>query len=294
MGEVTIGLLHPGEMGASVGAAARAAGSAVLWTSEGRSDATCDRARGAGLEDAGSLAALVGRSDVVLAVCPPHAALDLARAVSKRGVDGIYVDANAVAPATARRICDVIEAAGGRFVDGGIVGPPARSPGSTRLYLSGPEAARVASLFGEGPLEALPIEGGAGAASALKLAFAAYTKGSASLLLAIRAFALREGVDGALLAEWQRSLPDLVARSEASARGTARKAWRFVGEMEEIARAFASDGLPDGFHRAAARIYARLARFRDAPDAPSLEEVARALGEPERPDGSGAAQGSED
>jgi 3-hydroxyisobutyrate dehydrogenase-like beta-hydroxyacid dehydrogenase len=285
MRETTIGLLHPGEMGASVGAAARTAGTAVLWASEGRSDATRERARAAGLEDAGSLAALVAQSGVVLAVCPPHAALDLARAAAESGLRGTYVDANAVAPGTARRICATIERAGGRFVDGGIIGPPARSPGSTRLYLSGPEAARVASLFGEGPLEAIPIEGKAGAASALKLAFAAYTKGTASLLLAIRAFARREGVDAALLAEWQRSLPELVARSEASARGTARKAWRFVGEMEEIARAFGAAGLPEGFHRAAGRIYARLARYRDAPDAPTLEEVARVLGEPEEREG---------
>jgi len=277
LGEVTIGLLHPGEMGSSVGAAARADGHAVLWASEGRSESTRERARGADLTDAESVAALVESSDVVFSVCPPHAALELARAAAEPGLSGVYVDGNAVAPATARRICDVIETAGGSFVDGGIIGPPARTRGSTRLYLSGAEAARVAALFGDGPLEAIPIEGEAGAASALKLAFASYTKGTAALLMAIRSFARREGVDAALLAEWQQSLPELVARSEGAVRGTARKAWRFVGEMEEIARSFADAGLPEGFHRAAAQLYERLARYKGAPEPPSVEEVTRAL-----------------
>jgi 3-hydroxyisobutyrate dehydrogenase-like beta-hydroxyacid dehydrogenase len=283
MEEVTIGLLHPGEMGSSVAAAARAGGHVVLWASEGRSAATRERARTAELTDAGSVAALVGSSDVVLSVCPPHAALDLARAASQGGLSGVYVDANAVAPATARRVCEVVEAAGARFVDGGIIGPPVRVRGSTRLYLSGTEAARIAALFAGGPLEAIPIAGQAGAASALKLAFASYTKGTAALLMAIRCFAIREGVDAALLAEWQRSLPELVARSEGAVRGTAPKAWRFVGEMEEIARSFAAVGLPDGFHRAAARLYAQLARYKGAPEPPSVEEVSRALTEPDRP-----------
>jgi 3-hydroxyisobutyrate dehydrogenase-like beta-hydroxyacid dehydrogenase len=274
---VTIGLLHPGEMGASLGAAARAGGNRVLWASEERSDATRHRAREADLTDAGSLAALVESSDVVFSVCPPHAALDLARAVSRCRLSGLYVDANAIAPATARRIRDVIEGAGGEFVDGGIIGPPVRLPGTTRLYLSGPEAGRAAALLARGPLEAIPIRGEAGAASALKLAFAAYTKGTAALLMAIRAFAIGEGVDADLLAEWQRSIPDLVPRSEGAVRGTARKAWRFVGEMEEIARSFAAAGLPEGFHRAAARVYERLARYKSAPEPPAVEEVARAL-----------------
>jgi 3-hydroxyisobutyrate dehydrogenase-like beta-hydroxyacid dehydrogenase len=289
---VTIGLLHPGEMGASVGAAARAGGNAVLWASEGRSEATRARAREAGLTDAGSVAALVESSDVVLSVCPPHSALDLARAVSKPGLSGIYVDANAIAPATARRIRDVIEGAGGAFVDGGIIGPPVRLPGTTRLYVSGPEASRVAGLFAESPLEAIPIEGKAGAASALKVAFAAYTKGTAALLMAIRAFAIREEVDADLIAEWQRSVPELVPCSEGSVRGTARKAWRFVGEMEEIARSFATAGLPEGFHCAAARIYERLARYKGAPEAPSVEEVARALFAPVDPSGPDRADGT--
>jgi 3-hydroxyisobutyrate dehydrogenase-like beta-hydroxyacid dehydrogenase len=272
-----IGILHPGAMGSSVGAAARAGGVRVLFASEGRAEATRRRGLEAGLEDAGDLATLLEASDCVVSVCPPHAALALAQVVAGRGFRGVYADVNAVAPATAREIGRVAEGAGASFVDGGIVGPPARQPGTTRLYLSGEEAPSVASLFASGPLEAIVLEGPSGAASALKVCFASYTKGSTALLAAIRALAVREGVGEALLEEWKRSMPGLADRSEAGARSTAPKAWRFVGEMEEIASAFAAAGLPDGFHLAAAELYRRLAVYKDAPEPPQLEEVIRVL-----------------
>jgi 3-hydroxyisobutyrate dehydrogenase-like beta-hydroxyacid dehydrogenase len=228
------------------------------------------------LEDAGSLARLVAASEVIVSVCPPHAALDVAREVADLGFTGIFVDANAVSPATAREVGAVVEKAGATFVDGGIIGPPPQARGSTRLYLSGDRASQVAGLFDTGALEALVVEGGPGAASALKMAYAAWTKGSAALLLAVRALTAAEGVDGALLREWSLSQPDLPARSEAAAKGNARKAWRFVGEMEEIAATFARAGLPDGFHQASAEIYRRLAGYRDRTP-PPVEELIRTL-----------------
>jgi 3-hydroxyisobutyrate dehydrogenase-like beta-hydroxyacid dehydrogenase len=167
----------------------------------------------------------------------------------------------------------IIEDGGATFVDGGIIGPPARSTGSTRLYLSGLSARQVAALFTAGPLEAIVLEGGAGTASALKVAFASYTKGTMALLMAIRAFACAEGVDAALVQEWERSLPALPGQSAGAVRSSARKAWRFVGEMEEIAHAFKAAGLPDGFHRAAAELYRRLERYKDIDTPPSLEEA---------------------
>jgi 3-hydroxyisobutyrate dehydrogenase-like beta-hydroxyacid dehydrogenase len=273
---MTIGLLHPGEMGSMVGMAARANGARVLWSARGRGASTHARARAAGLEDAGSLAALVTASDVILAVCPPHAAVDVAREVADLGFRGIFVDANAVSPATARELGAVIEKAGAIFVDGGIIGPPPQARGSTRLYLSGESAAGVAALFEGSALEARVVEGGPGAASALKMAYAGWTKGSAALLLAVRALAAAEGVDAALLREWSLSQPDLPARSEGAAKGNARKAWRFVGEMEEIAATFASAGLPDGFHQASAEIYRRLEAYKDTTP-PPVDELVRAL-----------------
>ena len=277
MAEVTVGLLHPGEMGSVVGECARAGGARVLWVSEGRSSESRERAEGAGLEDAGTLAVLVSQSDVILSVCPPHAAADLARAVAACRFSGVYVDANAVSPATAREIGQIVGRSGATFVDGGIVGSPPRTRGSTRLYLSGSSAATVASLFKRSPLEAIVLEGPVGAASALKMAYASYTKGVSALLMAIRTLAISEGIDDALLGEWKRSHPELPARSESAVRGSAHKAWRFAGEMEEIAATFAGAGLPDGFHRAAAEIYTRLAGYKDTPEAPSVAEVADML-----------------
>jgi 3-hydroxyisobutyrate dehydrogenase-like beta-hydroxyacid dehydrogenase len=272
----TIGLLHPGEMGSSVGAAGRAGGSRVLWTSEGRSASTRARAAADGLDDSGPLAALVTASDVIVSVCPPESAADVARAVSALSFTGIYVDANAVSPATAREVGAIVEKAGATYVDGGIIGPPARSRGTTRLYLSGPAAPRVSALFQGSLLDAIVVEGGPGAASAVKMAYASWTKGSAALLLAVRALATAEGVEAALLAEWAISQRDLQGRSESAAKGNARKAWRFVGEMEEIAATYAGAGLPDGFHQAAAEIYRRMEGYKDTPT-PSIEEVARVL-----------------
>jgi Domain of unknown function (DUF1932)/NADP oxidoreductase coenzyme F420-dependent len=251
---VVVGLLHPGEMGAAIGALLAAGGHDVLWASAGRSDATAARAHGAGLTDAGSVAALARRSDVVLSICPPHAALEVADALAS--FEGVFVDANAIAPATARAVG---ARAGGAFVDGGIVGPPPRAPGDARLFLSGARAHEVAALFGEGPLEPIVVGAEPGLASALKMAYAAWTKGSAALLLAARATARAHGVEEALRAEWERSQPALAARLAAAEHSAAAKGWRWIAEMEEIAATFEAAGQPGGFHAAAAQVYRRAA-----------------------------------
>jgi 3-hydroxyisobutyrate dehydrogenase-like beta-hydroxyacid dehydrogenase len=263
-------------MGSAVGAAARAGGARVLWASEGRSAKSRAQAEAAGLEDARTLAALVASSEVILSVVPPHAALDVARDVMRHGFARIYVDANAIAPASARAVGAIVENGGARFVDGGIVGDPPRAGSRSRLYLSGPEAEGVASLFTGTPLETVVLDAPAGAASALKMAYAAWTKGTSALVLAIRTLAAREGVEEPLRREWQASQPDLVARLDRAARST-RKAWRWVGEMEEIATSFEAAGLPDGFHLAAAEIFRALARYKDVDAPPSLDEITAAL-----------------
>jgi hypothetical protein len=168
----------------------------------------------------------------------------VARAVG--AFSGLYVDANAIAPATAREI----GAGFARFVDGGVVGPPPVSS-PTRLYLSGAEAETVRALFAGTLVDARVVPN----ASALKCAYAAWTKGTAAMLLAIRDFARAEGVEEALAREWLESQPDLPERLAAAERSAERKGWRWVGEMEEIAAAFAADGLPPGFHQAAADVY---------------------------------------
>ena len=271
-----LGLLHPGEMGASVGAAARSAGAEVLWASEGRSRATRERAERAGFRDLGDLGALLGRSGVVLSVCPPHCAMDLAGEVAERGFGGLYVDANAIAPEMSRQIEAMIVEAGGSYVDGGIIGPPARERGSTRLYLSGTRADEVVALFEGSVLGAEVIDATPGRASALKMAYAAWTKGSDALLLAVRSYALAAGVEDALLREWSLSQAGLANRSERAGESVG-KAWRFEGEMHQIGHAFGDAGLPEGFHRAAASVYRRLRGYKDSDGAPPIADLLAAL-----------------
>lgn len=281
---ITAGLLHPGEMGATVGRALVAGGARVLWCASGRSPATASRAADAGLEAAGDLAELAKRSDLLFSVCPPASAGEVALSALEAGFRGIYVDANAVAPATAASLAEQVEASGARFVDGGIIGPPARRPGTTRLYLSGRCADEVAARFAGADLDARVVPGGAGAASALKMAYAAWTKGSSALLLAARSFARQSGVEDDLLAEWGLSQPHLAGLSEGMARNVTPKAWRFAGEMEEIAASFGAAGLPEGFHQAAEEVYRRLERFRDS-SPPAISEVTGALLTPKPPGG---------
>jgi 3-hydroxyisobutyrate dehydrogenase-like beta-hydroxyacid dehydrogenase len=273
----TVALLHPGEMGAALGACLVSAGHRVVWASQRRGPAT--RSRASAFEDRGTLAAALADADLVLSVCPPHGATALAREVAGARYRGIFVDCNAIAPETARKVGAVVEAAGAKFVDGGIIGPPPVQPGKTRLFLSGGPAAEVAAMFAGTALEAHVLEAPAGAASALKACYAAWTKGATALLAAIRALARHDGVEAALLDEWRRSQPELQKRSEAVT-VQARKAWRWIGEMEEIARAFRAAGLPDGFHLASAELYRHLERFKETGRDPSLDEVTAALARP--------------
>ena len=264
------GVLHPGAMGATVAAACSGT---VLWAGEGRSAATRTRADEAGLTDVGDIRSMTAAADVVISVCPPHGAVALADSVADTGFAGCYVDTNAVSPATARRIADRFD----NFVDGGLIGPPATRRGTTRLYLSGPDAERVAARFERSKLEPRVLSGGGpGTASALKMAYASWTKGTSALLAAVAALASAEGVADDLFAEWELSQPGVVERLGGTAAAVAPRAWRWTGEMDEIASTFAAAGLPEGFHRAAGEIYERLQAFKDTPGT-TVEEMLEAL-----------------
>lgn len=273
-----VGFLHPGEMGAALAALAHATGRRALWASDGRSAQTADRARAAGLADCGTLAALCERAGVVVSICPPHAALELARAVAAEGYRGIYVDANAISPRHALEIAGIVAAGGAEFVDAAVVGPPPLRGRDTRLYLAGPSAAAVASCF---PADRLILElvgAEPGRASAIKLCHSAMHKGSLALLFATLAAAEGEGVRPELerlfasrpaTASYLNGLDESVRR--------ASKAWRFAGEMDEAADALGGLGLPEGFHAAAAEIYRRLAGLRGAAQEVELATVLDAL-----------------
>ena len=277
-----IGFLHPGDMGISIAASAQHAGNEVYWASEGRSLETQSRAAKYGLRDARTLSNLCAECAIIVSVCPPHAAEEVAQQVLASGFNGMYLDANAIAPQRAERIGADLAAAGISFVDGGIIGGPAWTPGSTWLYLAGPQAAQVASCFAAGPLETQVLSAQIGRASALKMCFAAYTKGTTALLCAILATAEDLGVRGDLEQHWQRDDPQFADQVTQRVRQVTAKAWRFAGEMEEIAATFRSSGMPGEFHAAAANVYRRLADFKAARATPDLEDVLAALLRPGR------------
>jgi 3-hydroxyisobutyrate dehydrogenase-like beta-hydroxyacid dehydrogenase len=255
----TVGLLHPGEMGAAVGGCLVSVGHEVLWDPAGRSRATTGRALAAGLTGV-SLDRIIARSEVIFSICPPHVAVDVAHQVASAGYAGFYVDANAISAETAEQVSAVVTDAGATYVDGAIIGLPPEVAGRARLYLSGPDAGRIRPLFDRSRLETRIVEGPRYGASSVKMAFAAWTKGSSALLLAARALARAGGVEGTLLSEWSMSQKALGEQSERAAAAAAAKGWRWVGEMEEIAASMAAAGLPTGFHEAAAEIYGRASR----------------------------------
>jgi 3-hydroxyisobutyrate dehydrogenase-like beta-hydroxyacid dehydrogenase len=285
-----IGLLHPGEMGAAVGQCLTGAGHQVLWASDGRGPDTAARAAAAALMDVRTPRQMAAEATVIISVCPPHAALDVAWAV--HGFTGLYLDANAIAPDTAREVAKLITDSGGRYVDGGIIGSPPRKPGTTRLYLSGEYAPEIHGLFAGTALEPRVVAGADTAASAVKMAYASWTKGSAALLLTARALAQAEGVEDALLAEWSVSQPRLADQVDRAARSAVTKGWRWVGEMEEIAASMAGAGLPDGFHQAAAEVYRRSPRKPQASGQGAVDVVLTALTGTEQADAAGPATSS--
>jgi len=277
MTQQTIGILYPGNMGISIAASAQNSGYEVYWASEGRSPQTHSRAEKFNLHDAYTLAKLCETCSMIVSVCPPHAAEDVAKQVLQHGFTGLYLDANAISPQRALRIEREMTTAGATFVDGGIIGGPAWESGQTWLYLSGKEAETAASVFSAGPLETDVIGDDAGKASALKMCFAANTKGTTALLCAILAVAEKLGVREDLQHQWSRNGSDFAENTTQRVRNVTTKAWRFAGEMDEIAATFNEAGMSDGFHAAAADVYRRIADFKDAPSTPLLEEVLEAL-----------------
>jgi len=238
----TVAVISPGEMGTGVARILRGPGLRVVTTLAGRGDRTRERAAGAGIEDLGSLEAALREADVVLSILPPGSALALAEAVG-RDPGPLYVDCNAVSPATARAIAAVV---GDRFVDAGIIGAPA----APRFYASGEHASELAAL----PLDVRVIDGEIGQASALKMCYAALTKGLSALLTGSMVAADANGVAEALRAELADSQPDFLAGAR-RLHGVVPKAYRWVAEMEEIAATFEQAGVTPRMHLGAADVY---------------------------------------
>jgi 3-hydroxyisobutyrate dehydrogenase-like beta-hydroxyacid dehydrogenase len=272
-----IGTLNPGEMGISIAASAINGGHRVYWLPEGRSEKTRSRAERHQLTEVVSLERMCKDCNVIISVCPPHAAEDVADSVIGKGFSGLYLDANAISAKRARNIGEKMKAKGIDFVDGGIIGGPAWKPKETWLYLSGEKAEDISTIFAKGPLESKVIGEEVGKASALKMCYAAYTKGTTALLSAILAAAKSNGVRQELYQQWDMDEEGFSEQVNRRARRVTAKAWRFEGEMKEIAETFEEAGLPGGFHLAAAEIFHRMAGLKDQTQTPELDDVLSAL-----------------
>ena len=277
MEKMQIGLLNPGAMGISVAASAQNSGHQVFWASQGRSAQTRERAQKYGLSEVNRLEELCDCCGVILSVCPPHAASQVAQKVRECSYQGLYADLNAISPQRVKAMEQSMQDAGISFVDGGIIGPPAWKPNATWVYLSGEAAPKVAGLFEAGPLQPQVLGPEIGKASAMKMVYSANTKGTTALLCATVALAEKMGVLAELEQQWTRKDPDNAAQVFERVRKVTAKAWRFSGEMTEIADTFGGAGLPAGFHGAACQVYERLAGFKDQDEIPALEAVLAAL-----------------
>ena len=281
MNKKHIGFLHPGAMGISLAATAQNTGHTAYWVSEGRSSETAKRAEKYRLVETKALDELCDKCSVIISVCPPHAAVEVAEKVLACSFNGVYADVNAISPQRVKHVAELMDDAGVDFVDGGVVGGPAWNPGRTFLYLSGRHADRVAECFAKGPLETEVIGDEIGKASALKMCFAANTKGTTALLCAILAAAEGLGVREDLEKQWSRHGSEFAKKTRGRVADVTAKAWRFAGEMEEIARTFESAGLPGAFHEAAFDIYKRIAKFKGRDATPPVEDVLHALLNPD-------------
>jgi 3-hydroxyisobutyrate dehydrogenase-like beta-hydroxyacid dehydrogenase len=256
-----VGILHPGAMGAALGSALKARAGTVIWAAAGRSDTTSKRAELADLVGVPDVAELAQRAHVIISICPPHAARDVAEhvaaAVAGRADRPLYVDANAVSPATVQAIGELLGA--DRVVDGSVIGPPAWDRGRTVLWLAGAAAPAVAELFAGTPFEPKLLGTQLGAASALKACYALQSKALPAIWRVLADTADAYGIRDGLCEQLARDGVDLDGAVAALEARAGAKAWRWAGEMDEAAEALAAVGVPDGFSRAAAAVYRRMA-----------------------------------
>ncbi|MEV6021375.1 DUF1932 domain-containing protein [Streptomyces sp. NPDC051997] len=271
-----VGVLHPGSMGAAVAAQAKLSGAEVLWCPTGRSSTTKERALRYGLTAVSDLRKLVDRADIVLSICPPAHAEDVAAEVEAHAFAGIYVDGNAISPATMARVYAITARGGATVVDGSIIGSPPTDSKSPRLYLSGPAgaSASVAALFVGSSVETRTLAGGIGRASALKLSYSNYQKTSRVLAAVSYALAHDYGVEEELLDIAQGRATSYLAETDYIPKVAARS-WRWGPEMDEVASALREAGLPTDLAKASASVMSRWDGFRDAP--PGISEALKRL-----------------
>jgi len=272
----TIAIIAPGEMGSATGRRLREHGARILTSLSGRSQASAARAERAGFTVVDDMARLVADSALLLSIVPPGEAVALAErlapVLAAAGRKPVYVDCNAVSPETARRIGAILARAGCGFVDAGIIGPPPSATARTVFYVSG-EAAGALGALGTLGLDVRVLDAPVGAASALKMSYAALTKGITALGSAIALGAARGGTTDALIQELRESQPALLPYL-ARLPTMFPKAYRWVAEMEEIADFLAGDAPAQELYHAMARLYERLAAGAATPERGELAAIA--------------------
>jgi len=275
----SVGLLSPGDMGHTVGAVLRENGVRVLTCLDGRSTRTRALADEAGIEDVPTVEELVVAADIVLCILVPSEAMGVAQrvasAIRATGADLLYADCNAIAPQTVRAIGETIISAGGRFADVGIIGGPPKQPG-THFYVSGPGAADFAALHAYG-LDVRVLDGAIGQASGLKMCYGALTKGLQALGTELLVAAKLMGLEETLRTEQEQSTPDVLGWLQRAVPTMPPKAYRWVGEMEEIAATFASLGMTPNIFQGAAALYQFIAETPIGKESPETRDRNRNL-----------------
>ena len=256
-----IGIIAQGQMGSAVGKRLTLNGLTVLTILEGRSAQSVERAKAAGMKSVTPQEFCA--SDIILSIVPPKDALSLAQKlapmIAAQPKKPVYVDCNAINPKTAEEIAAIVRGTGAGFVDGGIIGgaPKAGYPGPT-FYLSGSEANKVAVIDQHG-LDCKILDGGIGAASALKMSYAGITKGLTALGSIMILGASRVGMAEALHRELDASQPELLAWFARQVPSMFPKAYRWVAEMEEVAGFLEQDAVSAAIFDSVAQLYQRLA-----------------------------------
>ena len=269
-----VGLMSPGDMGQALAIQIEAKGLKVYSALEHRSERTRTLARKAGLTDLGAIARLIAKCDVVLSVINPAAALDFAHEVADAlratGSHKLIVDCNAIAPDTVREIAGVIEGAGGRFLDAGIIGPPPRGEAKTKLFVSGPGAADLEQLAGP-QLIVHVISDRIGD----KMCYGALNKGTQALWLEVLIAAQRLGVDGLLDQQLRQSQADLYEWALGQFPTLPPKAFRWAPEMLEISKTLATAGMTPQVFQGAADVYRFVAGTALGKETPENRDKAR-------------------